>query len=333
MLYGSVYFGRVAVKSGFVVSSLLGRDDGGGVDEEDEGVVAVDFVPCLGASRVESMSAVLGCLASAWASMESNTWFADIAGSIGSEVLAGCSAFRSNTCGRVLVLFFTSSEDEVFVNARACCRISDTGSAFVCCSGRLEADWLSCAFVLRICFLACAASFSVDAAAATLTGEAAFSATTGGSSGTSTDSALSVFVRELEDGSFSSTAAAVVAVEVFTDLFLVVVVVVDAAAAGLLVLTAALLPVSLFTFLLSVVDDDFLAVGTAATSLPAPDFPRVFCCGVKGLVGTASTSTMTLLLLSVVGDTAFLAGRPRFLTVTASADILFLVGRLHLGRY
>lgn len=181
--------------------------------------------------------------------------------------------------------------------------------------------------------MACVPGFSVDAAAATLAGEAAFSATTGGSSGTSTDSALSVFVRELEDGSFSSTAAAVVAVGVFTALFLVVVVVVDAAAADLLVLTAALLPVSLFTFLLSVVDDDFLTVGTAATSLPATDFPRVFCCGGKGLVGTASTSTMTLLLLSVVGDTAFFAGRPRFLTVTASADIFFLVGRLHLGRY
>lgn len=176
-----------------------------------------------------------------------------------------------------------------------------------------------------------AAGFSVDAVAATLAGEAAFSATTGGSSGTSTDSALSVFVRELEEGSFSSTAAALVAVGVFTALFLVVVVV-DAAAAGLLVLTAALLPVSLFTFLLSVVDDDFLAVVTAATSPPATDLPLVFCCGGKGLVGTASTSTMTLLLLSVVGDTAFLAGRPRFLTVTASADILFLVGRLQLGR-
>lgn len=131
MLYGSVYLGRVAVKSGFVVSSLLGRDDGGG-DEEDEGVVAVDFVPCLGASRVESMSAVLGCLASASASIESNTWFADIVGSTGSELLLGCSAFRSNTCSRVLVPFFASSEDEVFVNARACCKISDTGSAFVC---------------------------------------------------------------------------------------------------------------------------------------------------------------------------------------------------------
>lgn len=133
MLYGSVYFGRVAVKSGFVVSSLLGRDDGGGgEEEEDEGIAAVGFVSCLGSPSGESMSAVLGCLASAWASMESNTWFADIVGSIGSELLLGCSAFRSNACGRVLVLFFTSSEDEDFVNARACCKISDTGSAFVC---------------------------------------------------------------------------------------------------------------------------------------------------------------------------------------------------------